>query len=243
MATTEDNPVGTTDAQTAASNLNGQSTSTNVPNTQVETSPSGQPRSSTSRPMEMTSISPTHADDKSQPRLSQQQSHDLDQSLPTRASAPTTQESTNPAPSTSHNIPSSNPIPPIRQHTTPGIGPSTDKPSPLPKESEMMGPTLMITLLLNTGARHPYKIDEKYLKKRNVSVTGNNPVNMSVYTLKELIWREWREGKSALLSCYDHANTTRLEWEPRPSSPSSIRLIHYGKLLDDKAHLKGDYNK
>ena len=30
-----------------------------------------------------------------------------------------------------------------------------------------------------------------------------------------------------------------VEWEPRPASPSSIRLIHFGKLLDDKAHLKG----
>lgn len=53
----------------------------------------------------------------------------------------------------------------------------------------------MITLLLINGARHPYKIDEKYLKKRSVSVEDNNPINLSTYTLKELIWREWREGK------------------------------------------------
>lgn len=58
----------------------------------------------------------------------------------------------------------------------------------------------MITLLLTNGARHPYKIDEKYLKKRSVNVEGNNPINMSTYTLKELIWREWREGKSSLNS-------------------------------------------
>ncbi|SLM36365.1 Ubiquitin-related domain [Lasallia pustulata] len=109
----------------------------------------------------------------------------------------------------------------IRQQIAPAIGPATDKPTPIPKESAGAGPFLMITLLLNTGARHPYRIDEKYLKKRNVSVAGNDPVNMSVYTLKELIWRDWRE-----------------EWEARPSSPSSIRLIHFGKLLDDKAHLK-----
>ena len=29
------------------------------------------------------------------------------------------------------------------------------------------------------------------------------------------------------------------EWDPRPTSPSSIRLIHFGKLLDDKNTLEG----
>ena len=82
------------------------------------------------------------------------------------------------------------------EKTAPAIGPSSDKPTQLPKENEAAASSLLITLLLTTGARHPYKIDEKYLKKRNVSVVSNNPVNMSVYTLKELIWREWREGKS-----------------------------------------------
>lgn len=76
-------------------------------------------------------------------------------------------------------------------------------------------------LLLTTGARHPYKIDEKYLKKRNVQVDDMDPYNISVYTLKELIWRDWRE-----------------EWEPRPTSHSSIRLIHFGRMLDDKSPLK-----
>ena len=28
-----------------------------------------------------------------------------------------------------------------------------------------------------------------------MTVEGNNPFNMSVYTLKELIWREWRDGE------------------------------------------------
>jgi len=48
-----------------------------------------------------------------------------------------------------------------------------------------------------------------------------DPFSISVYTLKELILREWRE-----------------EWEAQPSSPSSIRLIHFGRLLDDKTPLK-----
>lgn len=91
------------------------------------------------------------------------------------------------------------------------------------------GSVLVLTLLLpSSGARHPYKIDEKYLAKRNVPVPGTtesgrkDPFSISVYTLKELILREWRE-----------------EWEAKPSSPSSIRLIHFGRLLDDKITLKG----
>ncbi|KAL8997434.1 MAG: hypothetical protein Q9169_003297 [Polycauliona sp. 2 TL-2023] len=85
------------------------------------------------------------------------------------------------------------PYPLTREKTGPAIGPSFEKPPALPQESEIVGPSLLITLLLITGARHPYKIDEKYLDKRNVTVDGKNPVNMSVYTLKELIWREWRD--------------------------------------------------
>ncbi|KAI4242121.1 MAG: hypothetical protein L6R40_004163 [Gallowayella cf. fulva] len=112
------------------------------------------------------------------------------------------------------------PYPLTPERTGPAIGPSSDKSAPPLPESEILGPSLLITLLLISGARHPYKIDEKYLKKRNVNVDGNNPVNMSVYTLKELIWREWRD-----------------DWEMRPSSPGAIRLIYYGKMLEDKSRL------
>lgn len=75
---------------------------------------------------------------------------------------------------------------------TEAIGPSTDTPATNPDNTN--GPTLVIMLLLTTGARHPYKIDERYLKKRNVAVEAMDPYNISVYTLKELIWRDWREG-------------------------------------------------
>ena len=94
--------------------------------------------------------------------------------------------------------------PPLtREKTAPAIGPATDKPTPLPKESEIEGPLLYITLLLSsTGARHPYKLDEKYLKKRNVAVEGNNPINLSLYKLKELILRDWREGETVDHPCY-----------------------------------------
>lgn len=102
------------------------------------------------------------------------------------------------------------------------IGPSSDQPLPLPKDLDMTGPTLMITLLLTNGARHPFRLDGKYLTRRNVQAQGNDPFNLSVYKLKELILREWRD-----------------EWETKPTSPSAIRLISFGKLLDDKTAIKG----
>jgi hypothetical protein len=86
----------------------------------------------------------------------------------------------------------------------------------------------IITLLMTSGTRHPYRVDERYLTKRNVEIPGvladgrKDPFSISVYTLKELILREWRA-----------------EWELPPSSPSYIRLIHFGRLLDDKAQLRG----
>lgn len=92
------------------------------------------------------------------------------------------------------------------------------------------GPVCNITLLLTTGSRHPYKIDRKYLAKRNVAVPEEtesgqpDPFSISIYTLKELILREWRA-----------------DWEAKPASPSSIRLIHFGKLLDDNAPLKSTW--
>ena len=85
--------------------------------------------------------------------------------------------------------------PPLtREATRPAIGAATDRPSFVTKEVEIEGPVLYITLLLTTGARHPFRLDQKYLRKRNVEVEGNNPVNMSLYKLKELILRDWREG-------------------------------------------------
>jgi hypothetical protein len=81
-----------------------------------------------------------------------------------------------------------------RTETEAALGPSTDGPAANPDNTN--GPTVVIMLLLTTGARHPYKIDERYLKKRNVTVEDMDPYNISVYTLKELIWRDWREGTS-----------------------------------------------
>jgi hypothetical protein len=65
------------------------------------------------------------------------------------------------------------------------------------------GPVITINLLLSsTGTRHPYRIDQKYLDKRSVKAENAkgefDPFVISVYTLKELIWRDWREGMSLL---------------------------------------------
>ncbi|KAI5273502.1 hypothetical protein E4T47_03343 [Aureobasidium subglaciale] len=117
----------------------------------------------------------------------------------------------------------------IRQETSEPIGPSTDLPTPMPQTPGFgtpSGPVITINLLLSsTGTRHPYRIDQKYLAKRNVTAENESgefdPFVISVYTLKELIWRDWRE-----------------EWEPKPSSPAAIRLIHFGRFLDDKLPLK-----
>lgn len=87
------------------------------------------------------------------------------------------------------------------------------------------GPSILITLILQTGKRHPFKIDLKYLRKRNIfkeDSAETDPFSISIYTLKELIWRDWRE-----------------DWEARPTIPGNIRLIHFGKLLEDKQVLRG----
>ncbi len=141
------------------------------------------------------------------------------------------------------------PHPLTRDKTGPAVGPPVDKSISNSQASDVVGFSLLITLLLINGARHPFKIDEKYLKKRSVNADGGNPVNLSVYTLKELIWREWRDGKSgATHSGFRNPFNTqprllltsrKPEWEPRPSSPSSIRLIFFGKLLEDKSKLHG----
>ncbi len=111
---------------------------------------------------------------------------------------PHSQESSSPIQTNKSSGINNESLPPLlREKTAPAIGPATDKPTPVPKESEMEGPVLYITLLLSsTGARHPYKLDEKYLRKRNVVVDANNPINISLYKLKELILRDWREGEN-----------------------------------------------
>ncbi|RDA88656.1 hypothetical protein CP532_4103 [Ophiocordyceps camponoti-leonardi (nom. inval.)] len=114
-----------------------------------------------------------------------------------------------------------------RRESVAAIGPAQEDIRLAALAGPDVGPVCIITLLLTSGSRHPYKIDAKYLARRNVVIPEENndgypdPFSISVYTLKELILREWRT-----------------DWEAKPNSPSSIRLIHFGKLLEDKEQLK-----
>ena len=79
--------------------------------------------------------------------------------------------------------------------TTSDIASQEEKPNVSTEPATISGPQVIITLLIpSTDSRHKFVIEKKYLEKRNVSIADNNPVNMGVYTLKELIWRDWREG-------------------------------------------------
>ncbi|CAD6441312.1 65deafbe-938c-4c14-b2a7-a3efa8143f87 [Sclerotinia trifoliorum] len=147
---------------------------------------------------------------------------------PAPAPPPTMSKSEGKAPATESSSDAQESRPTRARLGSVAIGPSTESTHVMPASTAVdAGPALTITLLLGSGARHPYKIDEKYLTKRAVTVPDvtedgkKDPLSISVYTLKELILREWRE-----------------EWETKPSSPSSIRLIFFGKLLDDKEALK-----
>lgn len=47
-------------------------------------------------------------------------------------------------------------------------------------------------------------------------------MQISVSALKECIWKEWKDE----------------EWNVKPASANFIRLIHFGRLLDDRQQLK-----
>ncbi|KAF1956185.1 hypothetical protein CC80DRAFT_492450 [Byssothecium circinans] len=162
---------------------------------------------SSSEPVANTAAPPAETSDASPLRTSKPQTEDAQHTATTESTgfASTSSQSTPPVD--------------LAKTETEANGASTDTPASIP--DNVNGPVVIITLLLTTGARHPYKIDEKYLKKRGVNVEGMDPYNISVYTLKELIWRDWRG-----------------EWEPRPTTPASIRLIHFGRMLEDKVQLK-----
>ncbi|KAI0997320.1 hypothetical protein K3495_g10867 [Podosphaera aphanis] len=117
-------------------------------------------------------------------------------------------------------------VPSPSLHAAMSMVPALSKDVPPASSPQKHGPVLAVTLLLITGKRHPYKIDENFLNHRNIVIPGvtkeglKDPYSISVYTFKELILREWKE-----------------EWDTRPSSPSSIRLIFFGRLLEDNTPL------
>lgn len=97
-------------------------------------------------------------------------------------------------------------IPPsaVTRNDSEAIGGPADLPTPMPKSpipAMSNAPVIQFTLLLaSSGTRHPYQINEKYLSKRNINALGEDeqfdPSVISVYTLKELILKDWRDGKS-----------------------------------------------
>ncbi|KXT16513.1 hypothetical protein AC579_1332 [Pseudocercospora musae] len=169
--------------------------------------------SAEAKPVEMSTLQTTAAEP--QTPASPAEFHDAFQSIP-----PTPAGDSAP-------VPLQDPTPPaqptLNRQETEHLGPATD--SPIVHTETNSGPVLSVSLMLTTGARHPYKIDEKYLRNRKVEVKNSEgtfePRELSGYQLKELIWTDWRS-----------------EWEPRPVSPSSIRLIVMGRMIEDKSTLK-----
>ncbi|KAK6499842.1 hypothetical protein TWF481_010199 [Arthrobotrys musiformis] len=80
---------------------------------------------------------------------------------------------------------------------------------------------IVITLLILSGARSTFTLNPGYIKRHNVS--HDDPMVMTVYNLKECIWRDWKEEE--LMT-------------KQPASPHLIRLILLGRLLEDKSLLK-----
>ena len=141
------------------------------------------------------------------------------------ASDPTEARPQSDAPAPSSQLESTPSHPPLDRSQTAeaALGPDD---APLPTTSTSGPNTLQITLLLSNGARHPYNINEKYLRSRKVDALNSkaefDPREMSGYKLKELIWTDWRP-----------------EWESKPRDPSAIRLILWGRFIEDKVALKG----
>ncbi|PUU79363.1 hypothetical protein B9Z19DRAFT_1100890 [Tuber borchii] len=142
-----------------------------------------------------------------------------------------------PSPLTPPTVTHESTLPTTNNAATISPGSTTEDSTPPPPPPEMKPPSsslpitaskssLSITLLLISGIRHQFVINETYLESH--SVTGGtgkdslkDPFEMSVWQFKECIWKDWRD-----------------EWDQRPASALFIRLIHFGRVLDDKQHLK-----
>lgn len=56
------------------------------------------------------------------------------------------------------------------------------------------GASMLLTLLLTTGPRYPFRITMGDLKKKDIQVTNDDPYQINIKTLKGLILDGWREG-------------------------------------------------
>ena len=52
---------------------------------------------------------------------------------------------------------------------------------------------LQITILLQSGARSAFAVDAEYLRRHGVAGV-EAPGEMTVWQLKECVWKDWKEG-------------------------------------------------
>lgn len=87
--------------------------------------------------------------------------------------------------------------------------------------AEVMPASILITLLVGDGQRSTLVIDGQYLEQHREVIEANlDPSGITVLQLKGCILHDWKE-----------------DWGEKPNSAVSIRLIHFGHLLDDKTTL------
>ncbi|RMY19631.1 hypothetical protein D0867_04578 [Hortaea werneckii] len=169
------------------------------------------PPSTSPPPVEMDAL-PSHEQDKAPETQHTEQSATATTSSSPPPSQPSHPDSAAAAPpTTTTDPPPSQPQQDPSTHTrqpSEALGPATETALPNPTSpTSPTGPVLLITLMLTTGQRHPYKIDEKYLANRNTSATTTtsktgggkeggefDPLSLSGYKLKELIWTDWHGG-------------------------------------------------
>ncbi|KAI5805129.1 hypothetical protein EDC01DRAFT_598979, partial [Geopyxis carbonaria] len=100
-------------------------------------------------------------------------------------------------------------------------------PSSLSAISPTPAASLTITVLVQSGAKHQFTLDREYLERHQVKSTSGkdnltDPFTMTVWQLKECVWKDWRE-----------------DWDTRPASALFIKLIQFGAYLND-SHLLRD---
>ncbi|KAA8908377.1 hypothetical protein FN846DRAFT_755686, partial [Sphaerosporella brunnea] len=81
--------------------------------------------------------------------------------------------------------------------------------------------SLSITVLVQSGVRHSFTLDRAYLERHAIAGTTGDPLDISVWQLKECIWKDWRD-----------------DWDQRPASALFIKLIHFGAYMQDSNPLK-----
>lgn len=108
-------------------------------------------------------------------------------------------------------MPTGSIIPPATTTTAPVTGDSTPSSEMrTPSSSPPIGPSviaLSVTLLLISGVRHQFTMDETYLEQHSVKAQSGreslrDPFEMSVWQLKECIWKDWKDGMFQFSSVY-----------------------------------------